>query len=64
MKITVFPAGVFSGEVYIKGKKGQDGCKFAYVSGNSGPQELDVKDADCGGVTKVEVCIIYKLIGR
>ena len=55
MKITVFPEGEFVGDVYLKDKKDQDGCKFSYASGNSGPQEIDVKDA---------VCIIYKLVGR
>ena len=64
MKITVFPAGTFSGEVYLKGKKGQDGCKFSYVSGNTGPQYLELKNEDCGGVTEDKVCIAYKLVGR
>ena len=64
MKITVFPEGEFGGEVYLNDKKGQDGCKFSFASGNSGPQEIDVKDADCGEVTKDTVCIIYKLVGR
>ena len=52
MKITVVPAGTFSGEVYMKGKKDQDECKLSYGSGNSGLHTFDVEDADCGGVTK------------
>ena len=64
MKITVFPRGVFSGEVYINGKKDQDGCKFSYASGNTGPLYLEDKDEDCGGVTENKVCIMYILVGR
>ena len=64
MNISVFPRGVFSGEVYLKGKKDQDGCKFSYASGDTGPQYLEVKDEDCGGVIEDKVCIAYKLIGR
>ena len=61
MKITVFPAGTFSGKVFLKDQKGKSGCEFSFVSGTSGPQEIDVKDADCGGVTKDEVCIIINI---
>ena len=64
MKITVFPAGTFSGEVYLNGTKDQDGCKFSYASGNAGPLYLEVKDEDCGGVTEGKVRIAYKLVGR
>ena len=63
MKITVFPRGVFIGEVYIKGKKDQDGCKFSYASGDTGPLYLEVKDEDCGGVIENKVCIVYILVG-
>ena len=55
MQITVFPAGTFSGKVFLKDQRGKSGCEFSFVIGTSGPQEIDVKDADCGGVTKDEV---------
>ena len=57
MKITVFPAGEFSGKIHLKG---HNGCDFTYVSGKSGPMELEVDDAKCGGVTTDHVRIIYK----
>ena len=55
MQITVFPAGTFSGKVFLNDQRGKSGCEFSFVIGTSGPQEIDVKDADCGGVTKDEV---------
>ncbi|XP_041371611.1 uncharacterized protein LOC121385140 [Gigantopelta aegis] len=46
MKIKLYPAGTFSGVIYVAGEKNTTGCMF---TGSSGI--LDLQDESCGNVT-------------